>query len=343
MPAARIPDNEGRRMAALLALRVLDTDPEERFDRITRMARKMFDVPMATISLVDFDRQWFKSRIGMSTDQTPRAHAFCAHTILDNEVLVVEDAQIDPRFADSPLVTDDPHIRFYAGAPISAPTGELVGALCVIDRETRTPSDEDVSALQDLAALVENELAASHLAIVDELTQLLNRRGFELAADHFVHLARRSATTMSVVLADLDDMKTINDTLGHEAGDNALRESAELLTTVFRASDVVARLGGDEFAIAAFDTSADFEELASGRLKELLRHRNASGEREPRLSISVGAATMNPEDSLGVGDLLREADTAMYRAKRRTRSTENGSLRARAIDLGAIAKPNRAA
>ncbi|MBI4898356.1 MAG: sensor domain-containing diguanylate cyclase [Actinobacteria bacterium] len=330
MPAARIPDNEGRRLAALLALRVLDTGPEERFDRIARMAQKMFDVPMATISLVDFDRQWFKSHIGMSTRETPRSHAFCAHTILENEVLVVEDARRDSRFSDSPLVLDDPQIRFYAGAPISAPGGELVGALCVIDREARSASADDIETLRDLAAVVESELAASQLAVVDELTQLLNRRGFDLTANHLMTLASRSAVTMSLVLADLDDMKSINDSLGHEYGDQALRDSAELLTKIFRGSDVVARIGGDEFAIAAFDTSEDFGELASARLKEVVDIHNGSSTIPVRLSLSVGGVTREPHDALSVDEMLRDADAAMYSAKRRSRADR---LYAQASDL----------
>jgi GAF domain-containing protein len=114
---AALPPNEAQRIAALRALPILDTPREERFDRITRLAQRLFDVPIALITLVDANRQWFKSCMGIGVDQTPRSVSFCAHAILRDDALVIEDAQIDPRFADNPLVTDEPHIRFYAGQP----------------------------------------------------------------------------------------------------------------------------------------------------------------------------------------------------------------------------------
>mgnify|MGYP000396505548 CR=1 FL=1 len=155
---APLPVDEQKRLRALRALSLLDTPAEERFDRITRLAASRFDVPIAAITLVDADRQWFKSRVGDILAQTPRDQAFCAHAILGDRALVVGDALGDDRFADNPLVTAKMRVRFYAGQPISAPDGSYVGTLCVMDHRPRDFGAADLRALLDLAALVEREL-----------------------------------------------------------------------------------------------------------------------------------------------------------------------------------------
>jgi len=233
----------------LRASGLLDTPPERRFDRVTRIAQRLFDVPIALISLVDEDRHWFKSRQGLETNETPRAFSFCAQAIAGDEVFQVTDAGVDARFADNPLVLGDPNIRFYAGAPITAPDGSKLGTLCVIDRRPRHLSPSDVEALQDLAEMVEAEVAQAHSAVTDELTGLANRRGFRLFGQTVLGICGRQGMAAILVYADLDDFKRINDTLGHAEGDRAIREAAELLAATFRASDVLARIGGDEFCV----------------------------------------------------------------------------------------------
>lgn len=154
-----IPKNEDKRQTALCALNVLDTPAEERFDRITRRAQQHFNVPITLVSLVDAERQWFKSRQGLDAPETPRDVSFCGHAILSNNIFYIPDAHEDPRFADNPLVTEPPHARFYAGAPLRAPNGQRVGTLCIIDNEPREFSPEELSVLRDLADEVEEELA----------------------------------------------------------------------------------------------------------------------------------------------------------------------------------------
>ncbi len=158
---APLPIDEGRRLDALHALGILDTPPEERFDRYTRIAAGLFDVPIAMVSLIDSDRQWFKSRYGLDIAETPRDLAFCAHTILDGAVMQVTDALQDPRFADNPVVAGLPRVRFYAGAPLAAPDGSLVGSLCVVDSRPRELDPQQLILLRDLADLVQAELVAS--------------------------------------------------------------------------------------------------------------------------------------------------------------------------------------
>ncbi len=145
-------------MATLRSLNILDTPAEDRFDRITRLAQRLFDVPIALVSLVDENRQWFKSCQGLDLAQTPRSSSFCAHAILGDDILVIPDATLDPRFADNPLVTAEPYIRFYAGCPLVASDGSKVGTLCIIDRLPRTLRADQYIVLRDLAAWAANEI-----------------------------------------------------------------------------------------------------------------------------------------------------------------------------------------
>ena len=156
------PDNEAGRLAALFALLLLDTPPEERFDRIVEFAAHEFDVPIALITLLDDDRQWFKAAVGMGTTcQTSRDISFCGHTILKNEIMVIEDASLDPNFSDNPLVTGPPHIRFYAGAPLVLPSGYAMGSLCVIDTRPRRLDGIELAILSTLRHLVVQQLTGA--------------------------------------------------------------------------------------------------------------------------------------------------------------------------------------
>jgi len=153
-----LPPDETVRLASLRALSILDTPAEERFDRITRVTAHLFDVPMALISLVDTDRQWFKSCQGVSASETSREISFCAHAILGDHVFYVSDTHADSRFADNPLVTRDPFLRFYAGYPIPAPGGHKIGTLCIMDRKPRAMGESDFGLLRDLAEWAHLEL-----------------------------------------------------------------------------------------------------------------------------------------------------------------------------------------
>ncbi|MDK2123929.1 GAF domain-containing sensor histidine kinase [Parachitinimonas caeni] len=158
MQAPAQPKEEEERIARLLALRILDTPPEDRFDRLTRLAAALLKVPIALVSLVDRDRQWFKSKVGLEASETPRSISFCGHAILQSDVFVIEDATQDQRFADNPLVTGAPDIRFYAGQPLMTSDGFAMGTLCVIDREPRRFGPAERQLLRDLGTLVEDAL-----------------------------------------------------------------------------------------------------------------------------------------------------------------------------------------
>ncbi|MFL6717290.1 MAG: PAS domain S-box protein [Burkholderiaceae bacterium] len=187
---------EELRLASLHAIGILDTPPEERIDRITRLAQRVFDVPIALVSLVDRDRQWFKSRCGLSQTETPRTIAFCDHAIRQEAALVVPNACIDPRFSDNPLVTGELGIRFYAGHVLKSPGGHALGTLCIIDTRPREITAEKLACLKDLANLVEAEIAQTVLARASiENQQALRqahdafRATFEQAAVGIAHVA----------------------------------------------------------------------------------------------------------------------------------------------------------
>lgn len=154
------PDNEDQRLKALRDLLILDTSPEERFDRITQFASFEFEVPIVLITLIDDDRQWFKSHVGIDVCGTSREVSFCSHAILKDETMLVEDATKDDRFFDNPLVLSEPHIRFYAGAPLTLPTGESLGTLCLIDVKPRVLDKSDLSILSSLRKMVVEQLVA---------------------------------------------------------------------------------------------------------------------------------------------------------------------------------------
>ncbi|MDH3206419.1 MAG: sensor domain-containing diguanylate cyclase [Gemmatimonadota bacterium] len=315
----RIARGESERIQALHDLSVLDTPPEERFDRLTRLARRVFDVPIALVSLVDTDRQWFKSHDGLDASETPREWSFCSHAIRGRGTMIVPDALSDIRFRDNPLVREDPAIRFYAGHPITAPGGSPIGTVCIIDREPRVLDAEDQALLADIANLVEREFAALRLATIDELTGLSNRRGFNMLARHALAMCERAEKQATLLVFDLDGFKLLNDTLGHAAGDIALASFAADLLAAYRESDVVARLGGDEFCVLLTGTTADAVPATLAKLAERVASRNVGREPVAQLRYSVGSAAYEPRCHLSISDLVEAADALMYGQKRSRR------------------------
>lgn len=157
---ADLPDAPGERdrLRALASYKIMDSASEQAYDDLTHLAAMICDAPISLVSLVDERRQWFKSRLGLEAQETPRDLAFCAHAILQDDPLIIEDAMLDPRFASNPLVTSEPKIRFYAGAPLKMPSGHSLGTLCVIDRRPRTLTEAQRAALLALSQMVVSQL-----------------------------------------------------------------------------------------------------------------------------------------------------------------------------------------
>jgi diguanylate cyclase (GGDEF)-like protein len=332
MPKAAIPSNEQQRLASLHRLGVVYTPPEERYDRITRLASRLLNAPIALVSLIDERVQWFKSSQGLETTETPREIAFCSHAILNEDTFVVEDALTDERFRDNPLVQGEPGIRFYAGHPVRAADGMPVGTLCVIGREPRTFDASERAMLRDLAAFVEAELQRDELndsqrkwllerdelvkkASIDSLTRAWNRGEILQLLGIEVSRAKRG-TPLSVALIDIDQFKLVNDTYGHQTGDHVITEVAARIRAAVRDFDLFGRYGGEEFLIVLGNCSEGIAADVCERIRAniALTPMSAIGGAEVPVTVSIGIAHYGPllETS---EKLVAVADVALYRAK----------------------------
>lgn len=321
--------DEPRRLALLDSLGLIYSPAEERFDRITRLARRVFGVPIAIVSLVSCERQWFKSVQGLAVTETPRELSFCSHAIHSDAPLVIADASQHPFFADNPLVNDAPHIRFYAGHPLTYDEVRL-GTLCLIDRQPRHLKPDDLDALRSLACWVENELRltafsqtqvellreleeARRQALFDPVTQSWNRRGAQQLLQREIMRAEQDGKPVALLFIDMDNFKQINDRYGHLAGDAALREVAQRIRAAARPVDMVARYGGDEFMVLLGGCGAAAAVVIAERIMaRILAAPVQVGEQSVEVALSIGVAVAPPFDS---DALLQQADRALYVAK----------------------------
>ncbi len=328
MFAVKKPDtthDEQYRLRTLRSLNALNSPPEDRFDRLTRMAMRIFGVPMAVVSLVDENVLWLKSCIGLGFNEAPRDTSFCGHAILGSEIFVVHDATKDERFADNPSVLNDPNIRFYAGCPLNV-KGTMIGTLCIIDRIPRKFSKEDGELLKDLAEMVEMELTAIQLATLDDLTHISNRRGLMAVANKMLPLCARKKVPATLAIFDLDSFKSINDEFGHAEGDKALILFAEQLSSTFRAADAVARIGGDEFVVLLTGTSNEYAQGKVEKFRASLEKTNKIANRGYDISFSYGLVEYESEIHNSIEDLLIQADSMMYQRKQRKQQPLIGSF-----------------
>jgi diguanylate cyclase (GGDEF)-like protein len=326
MPEAPYPLTEGQRLAAVRRVGLLGTPAEERFDRITRLARRLFDVPMAVIDIVGEKLAWLKSAQGFDGFEGMRCDSYCHHTTLSDETFIVQDARTDPRVHDSGLANT---WVFYVGVPLRF-EGERVGVLCIGDTEPRDFDTDQDRLLRDLAAMAEQELqvvrmSEAQLALarvndelqmkanVDVLTRLWNRRAiFEIAEAE--RLRADGDALMAALLVDIDHFKLINDNFGHPAGDEVLRVSAQRLRASVRSADAVGRIGGEEFLVLVTDPEA--EDVAG--IAERIRATQAKApiqvdQHSISFTCSVGYAVGPARDP--IDGLVKRADQALYRAK----------------------------
>lgn len=320
---------ESIRLRDLYDYSILDTPPEPNFDRITHLAATIFEKPVCTLSLADTERHWFKSRHGAQATEMLRPMSFCDHTIAGDGVFVVPDTQLDSRFQAAPCVSEAPHFRFYAGAPLITPNGSRIGALCVLDTVPHKDfGDDKRSILANLAHTAVELLEArsrqiqlsrctakiAHMACHDPLTGLGNRRLLDQLMGEAVTPVEGGEQVV-VHYLDLDGFKAVNDCFGHAAGDLLLRQVADRLRASLHATDQVARIGGDEFAIvqkgvhAAQRAGAFAERLieAIARPFEINGHRITIG-------ASIGIA-VGDDPAAQFEQMLNQADHALYRAK----------------------------
>jgi diguanylate cyclase (GGDEF)-like protein len=352
MSAAQKPPDEDLRLAALRHYHLLDTPAEAQFDGLTQLAAYICQTPIALISLIDSDRQWFKSRHGLDVCETGRDEAFCAHAILQpDDLLVVPEAHNDPRFADNPLVIGEPFIRFYAGMPLLSHSGYPIGTLCVIDSQPRHLSIEQQDALRILGRQViaqcelhlrvqqleelseqqaryEHELEGAKKSLellnaqlhkqshTDTLTGVPNRRSFEENLAHECLRAERNASPFSLLVVDVDHFKAVNDNYGHPVGDKVLIDVAQALLHAARGSDLVSRYGGEEFAVLLPDTDAAGAMIMAERLRLAVQEATRSA---IPVTVSIGIDT-SPLTDIDGAKLFANADDALLAAKQRGRN-----------------------
>lgn len=306
---------EASRLEALGQLALLDTPPEPEFDRVARLIRNIYGVSISIVSMIDSHRQWYKACIGMPVSEVPRADSFCTLTIREMEPVIAPDATKDPRFADNPYVTHEPHIRFYAGMPLRTAAGHVIGTLCAIDYEPRPFGAREIEILRDLADIVMAEIELRQLASTDVLTGALSRRAFKEEGAIAAALSQRHGNQLSCIAVDLDHFKSVNDTHGHAAGDKVLAAAAAAIRESLRVSDRIARIGGEEFAILLPHTG----------LAQALEVADKLREKIAATSVDIGAVRIGITASFGVAELdsatgdidtlLAHADTALYEAK----------------------------
>lgn len=308
-------NREGARLAALRSYCVLDTGREARFDDLTCLAANICDAPVSLVSLVDVDRLFFKSSFGLDAREVPYPDFFCGHAIRQRELFVVPDATEDPRFAQHPLVSGPPRARFYAGAPLVTPQAHVLGTLCVVDFRPRGLHPKQAETLRILARQVMSQLELNLQAMRDPLTGLYNRRQLEESLHREILRSRRGEGTVGVMAIDIDHFKRINDTLGHDAGDAALRGVAQEVAGCVREEDTACRAGGEEFVIILPGaTEAALRSRAEAVRQTIERARIPACEGTVRLTVSIGLAAYPSHGDTG-GAILRAADAALYKAK----------------------------
>ncbi len=321
---APLPINEEERLRVLQAYRLLDTDEEQSYDDLTFIAATVCAVPIAMVTLVDCDRQWFKSKIGMESRETLREVSFCARAILEpGEVLEVPNALEDARFADNPLVTEGEKIRFYAGVPLVTREGAAVGTICVIDRKPGKLNAAQEGALRALArrvvAQMELRQAAQELethSLTDALTGAWNRRAFQMRLQEEWARQSRADGSLALLMIDIDGFKSFNDSFGHPEGDAVLQAVTRLLGESLRRNDYLVRYGGEEFSILLSGCALSGATILAERAR--LAVRSAKWIHRP-VTISTGVSVALPREGEDPYLLIARADHALYEAKRRGR------------------------
>lgn len=314
-----IPANESERVAALRRFELLDTPPEPLFDQVVRLAAKLFGVPIALVSLVAEDRQWFKARIGFAAHETPRNDAFCAHAINGDGLFVVEDAARDPRFAHNPLVTGEHGVRFYAGAPLRTRDGHALGTICVIDRQPHGPlSPEQEETLRDLSALVMAHIEARQsVGYLSPVTGLSNRFRFIDDMDAFIaeHTGTSSSiATVMVATATPQEYADLARALGHTYAAAFEMASAQRIQQIVPTRIKLYHISTTRFCfVVSASDRTEVDRLAVELASGLRRLPLQCGDIPISTTRAVGVAHY-PGDGGDSGELLRAVTSAVLYA-----------------------------
>ena len=322
------------KLAKLHALDPFYTPLEERFERLTRLARRALSVPIAAITIVQGDRQWFKSVAGLEITELPTAKSLCGAVLKEGKPVIVKDALEDLDLMSNPLVLGEPKIRFYAGHPIKDSDGKTIGTFCVMGMKPRTPDTDFGPTLADLGEMTQRELFSVELnnaqselvaklgearrqAMFDPLTRLWNRRGGIDLLNKALDEALRHDYTLGICLADIDNFKSVNDQYGHQVGDEVLSRIARKIVGSVRPQDLVCRYGGDEFLVIVHDVDQkDCAEIAERVCDGIRSAPVRTREGTARVTLSIGIAMRNRGDGITTHGLIEKADQALYSSKR---------------------------
>lgn len=305
---------------------------EPRFDRIVRVTREALRVAVAGITIARNGDYWFKSISGWNIDELPAKRSLCDRARDAQGLVLVPDTLKDPTLAHHPLVAHKPHFRFYAGYPLRDLKGNFMGTLCTYDTRPRQLSARQVQVLHDLGAMAQREIFADATrdaqrqlvsklgvarrdAMIDPLTKVWNRRaGFQLLAEAFAE--GRQERGLAVGMIDVDYFKDINDTYGHQAGDEVLRKVVRLIASAVRDGDIVARYGGDEFMLILQGIDAPAVDALAKSIQQRV-HEFPVKTRSAKIPISltIGTAIAEPGACSSPGDLVKRADEVLMQIK----------------------------
>ncbi|MBK8306304.1 MAG: diguanylate cyclase [Gammaproteobacteria bacterium] len=332
MQRPEIPPHEDKRLAALASLGIINSPAEERFDRVTELAQRLFDVPIALVSLVTADTQWSKSLQGSLARETPRELSFCAHAILRKDALFVPDALQDPAFAANPLVVAEPGIRFYAGCPLRH-RGQAIGTLCLMDHKARSFDAEQARQLRNLADIVENEFRLQELdteqnrllkeldesmrqVLMDPVTGTWNRHGIDEILPRELGRAARGNDAIAILLVDLEYVTAGSATADAGIGDDVLREVSRRLRRCVRPHDVFGLFTAREFLVFLGKCPRRNAIEIGQRMVSTVHTRpveTRGGDVE--CSLSIGIYSMQEIAGRSMGQIIEAADQALHQAR----------------------------
>ncbi|WP_094506272.1 sensor domain-containing diguanylate cyclase [Brucella thiophenivorans] len=313
--------HDKHRLAVLTSYNTIEMGQDRTRDALCNLVLSTFGVPMAAVSLVDEHVTHHIGMAGCVFGDLPNENTFCSHTIESTDPFLIEDATSDDRFATNPFVKGDPGVRFYLGAPLVAPDGSTLGAICALDTKTRLCTLEEKAKLASLASTAVEILnmrrhmrEARKLALVDGLTGIANRTGIELEIEKAIIALRNHGLPFSLLYFDVDRFKQVNDERGHAAGDELLRLIGETLVGRNRPDEVSARPGGDEFIVLRLGGTKESDLAEAQQIKAMLDDEVSRAGFCVSFSMGLVSFTAAPTDVAGA---IYAADALLYDAKRR--------------------------